>query len=306
MSTSTQLRVGLCAMTALAVACGDGTAGPPTEQVLDPSSLSASADNGEPGEPTAVVVEARDMEGGPFLGPLPGLELEIRGENPGTVTDEVNNGDGSYTLSYTPATAGFDTLIATLDGDVIAGTPLASRVRIVWVAASGSATLDGAISPGEWDGAAEYAVFGGPTLSGSSARFMADATNLYVLVTYPDSISSAAIRFDNTLDLVMSGDDLIGGSLWGFADLVFSEGRYVRDSVAHGSVGAAVTSSSAVFEFSHPLDSGDPQDIDIDQASAVGVCLSAGIGGTAGDISEPGGCIVLIGAQRDYAELKLP
>jgi len=182
----------LLALAALAAGCGDqGALGPPLEKTLDPTSLSASAADGEPGLATELVVGARDTEGRPFLGELPELELEIRGQNPGRVTAVANNGDGTHTLAYTPAEMGFDTLIVTLAGDTVSGTPLASRVRVVFVAATGTATVAGVAQASEWDATTEYDVFNGPTLTGSTARFMADATNLYVLVTYPDSIESA-------------------------------------------------------------------------------------------------------------------
>ncbi len=296
----------LLALASFAAGCaGDGGTGP-AEQTLDPGSLTASAADGEPGQPTDLVVEARDTEGRPFMGPLPGLQLEVRGTNRGTVTDAVAGGDGSFTLSYTPAEIGFDTLVATLDGSTIAGTPVASRVRTVWVAASGTAGIDGVASPGEWDAAEEYTVFGGPTLTGTTVRFMADAANLYILVSYPDSVNSVGVRFDNTLDLVLDGDDLIGGGTSGLGDRVFEGGSYVRDDVEHGEAAGTVTSSSAIHELSHPLDSGDPQDIAVGAGARLGVCLGAGIGGTAGDISAPGACILIFTQQERYAELQLP
>jgi hypothetical protein len=297
---------GMLALLAMAGGCGDDGTAPPIDQTLDPASLTASGPDGEPGKVTELVVQARDTDGAPFLGPLPGLALEIRGDNPGTVSDAANNGDGSYTLAYTPAEAGFDTLVATLDGDTIDGTPLASRVRVLWVAADGTATIDGVLDAGEWDGATEYEVFGGPVLSGSTARFMADGTNLYILITYPDSIGNAGVRFDNTLDLVLAGDDVIGGGATWFSDRVYDGSSFAPDSVSHGAAAGVVTASSGVIELSHPLDSGDPQDFDIDQATGVGICLGAGIGGLAADITEPGGCNLIIGQQRHYAELRLP
>ena len=296
----------LLALVGLAAGCGDDGPTAPAEQTLDPATLVASATDGEPGQPTHVVVEARDTEGQPFPGPLPGLQLEIRGENPGTVTEASNNGDGTFTLSYTPTALGFDTLIATLDGSTISGTPVASRVRTVWVAASGTAGIDGMVSPGEWDAAEEYIVFGGPTLTGTTVQFMADATNLYILVSYPDSVGSASIRFDNTLDFVLAGDDLISGGTYGFSDRVHGESGYTRDEVSHGEAAGTFTSTSSVVEISHPLDSGDPQDIAVGGGARLGVCLSAGMNGTAGDISEPGGCTLLVTKQERYAELQLP
>jgi hypothetical protein len=92
----------------------------------------------------------------------------------------------------------------------------------------------------------------------------------------------------------------------GFADHVYEAGVFALDSVAHGEAAGAVTPNSAVLEFSHPLDSGDPQDFDIDEADRVGVCLIAGIGGLADEVTEPEACNLAITQQRSYAELRLP
>lgn len=299
----------LLALGGFAAGCGDEEApgtGPEEEPTLDPTSLSASADDGQPGFPTEVVVEARDTERRPFLGALPGLQLEVRGANPASVTGAVNNDDGTYTLAYLPAEAGFDTLVVALDGAPVEGSPIASRVRVVWEAATGTATADGVVGSGEWDAAPEYPVFDGPELTGSTVRFMADETNLHILFTFPDSVPSAGVRFDNTLDFRLDGDDLIAAGTLGASDLVFDPPSYRLDFVAHVEGAANATSSATVIELSHPLKSGDAEDISLDPTFRVGVCLIAGTvsGGLVAHSTEPDLCSLVAYQQVRYAELR--
>lgn len=279
--------------------------------VHDPSRMLTTAPNGEPGVATEVTVEARDTEGRPFTGELPGLAMEVRGENAGASTQLSSVGDGAFELRYTPAAVGFDTLEVTLDGEPVPGSPFPSRVRLVFHAAVGAATLDGVMAAGEWDAATAYPVFAGP-LAGSTARFLVDADDLYVLfrVPHPDGTAAGAagVRFDNTLDLVRSGDDVIGLMAPStFVDLHFEE-NIQSDANSHGAGAAASSGEWAFFELQHPLSSGDPEDIDIGRGDGVGVCLvySSELTFVGSETSFPASCLNAVFEQRLYAELQLP
>lgn len=292
-------------------ACRESSTTEPDIAVFDPSRLAVTAPSGEPGKATEVLVEARDTENRVFTGPVSGLVMEVRGPNADAATTVSDRGDGTHVLSYAPADLGVDTLDVTLDGEPVAGSPFVSWVRTVFQAAAGTPTLDGSMASGEWDGATAYPVFAGP-LSGSTVRFLADATNLYVAfrVADPDITSGGdvGVRFDNTLDHVTSGDDVIAASDGaGFYDAHFA-GNIAPDVTEDGAAAGAAVDGWSVVEIRHPLSSGDAQDIDVAEAESVGVCLVSGstLSHVGRDTTTPLDCSLTVFGQVFYAELKLP
>ena len=71
------------------------------------------------------------------------LVVTVTGANSATPT-VVDNGDGTYTASYTPSIAGTDNVAITFDGSAIIGSSYSSDVSVV-VAVSGKISYD-------WDG----------------------------------------------------------------------------------------------------------------------------------------------------------
>jgi len=296
----------------LLTGCDDSSTEPDGPAVHDADRMVTTASNGEPGVVTEVLIEAQDTEGRPFAEDLPGLAMEVRGANAAASTELANLGGGSHALRYTPTVLGFDTLDVMLDGDPVPGSPFASRVRLVFLSGVGTPTLDGVMDNGEWDDAPSYNVFSGP-LQGSTVRFLADGDNLYFLfrVPHPEgtAVGTASVRFDNTLDLVLSGDDVV--SLQPPSRLIdqfFGSASITNDLQEDGAGAAGSSGLWAYFEFRHPLSSGQSQDVDLAWGDRAGVCLVYGSELTTfGDeFSFPAGCFLVISQQRTYAELVLP
>ena len=288
----------------MVAACGSDST---TPAVLDLSRTVIAVPNGEVDVPTVVTIELRDEEGELFTGQVSIPTMVVAGENAESETTVTRNGDGSFAASYTPASLGLDTLRFTLDEAALPGGPMQSRVRIVWETGVGTPTIDGVLSAGEWDAAVAYSVFAGP-LEGSTVRFLVDDANLYVSGRIPDpDIANVAltVRFDNEVDLVPNGDDAVTQT----GTNTFTDG-YLADSYAgdvedHGDGAGAAAEGWSVLEISHPLDSGDSQDISVQRGGSLGICLnvSTALSNTAGVVSDPVGCVLLILGQPTYAEL---
>jgi hypothetical protein len=94
-----------------------------------PGQSTASAPSGVAGRATTVLITVRDTNGNTMTGAASGLAVIIGGTNagatPGAITD---NNNGTYSVAYTPSTAGVDTLSITLDGAAISGSPYSSTV----------------------------------------------------------------------------------------------------------------------------------------------------------------------------------
>ena len=156
----------------------------------------------------------------------------------------------------------------------------------------GTASIDGVLSPGEWDhaGRMDFPVLL-PAHDGSGAftatlYVMNDATNLYValrapLVAVPEGLT---LTFDNDNDRIFrEGDDALGlfpgHSLgdWhyttqppcpsGLSCLVPDERG---GGTPNGSGFVTTSGDSVVFELAHPLNSGDPLDFALRSGDQVG------------------------------------
>lgn len=95
--------------------------------ILDPASSTATVPDGQVGQVTTIVIQARDQSGNPIPSGGASVSVTISGANSDTavVTD---NGDGTYTATYTPANAGSDTVDITINGTPILGSPFTSTV----------------------------------------------------------------------------------------------------------------------------------------------------------------------------------
>jgi hypothetical protein len=105
-----------------------------------PFTSTVGAGGADPGQTTATVlanltagdvsnitVTARDVAGNPLTTGGAGVVVTVAGANTATpvVTD---NGDGTYTTTYTPTVAGTDNVAITLNGNAIGGSPYSTVI----------------------------------------------------------------------------------------------------------------------------------------------------------------------------------
>jgi hypothetical protein len=164
---------------------------------------------------------------------------------------------------------------------------------------AGTATIDGSLSPGEWDGARRLdlaarlpAHDGGATIP-ATIRAMNDGTTLYVSLqvgraTYGGS-TSFALYFDNDHDGIReAGDDAFLASVGMFSPVYFLDWHWNscvpggpglecpdidanRSGSSEGASAAGIGGGSAVLEASHPLNSADDgHDFSLGPGSVVG------------------------------------
>jgi len=175
--------------------------------------------------------------------------------------------------------------------------------------AHGTATIDGVKSPGEWDAATAQAVFASGTLPGSFLWVMDDDVNIYVGLFVPDHTFTpndlAWVRFDSKHDgVTMVGDDEVNGSSVTLFDSHFDGVSWaIQDLRRQGS--AAVTSNMAgnFFEISHPLNTGDPDDLFVGAGQTIGLCVFYANDGTIfGGDDDPTGCLGSGLSQSTYVD----
>lgn len=95
---------------------------------VDPFASVATVPNGEVGVSTEILIEARNGLGDPFPFGSNSVEVVIQGANPG-LPEVTDNGDGTYSASYTPQAAGEDEVRVFLNGYEISGSPYVSVVQ---------------------------------------------------------------------------------------------------------------------------------------------------------------------------------
>lgn len=165
---------------------------------------------------------------------------------------------------------------------ILAGIALTAcgvtQVHAVPVGTSfGTATIDGALGPGEWDNAISWSVFSG-AYAGSTFFAMNDSDNLYLALSVVDSTLAVddimEVRFDNANNGTSdAGDDELFLSLAGFTDSHFSGVSWGIPDLTHGTGAIQRIGSSNVFEMAHPLNSGDAFDFSLTAGDTVGMCL---------------------------------
>ena len=154
-------------------------------------------------------------------------------------------------------------------------------------------TVDGVRGPLEWHGASEEALYEGATLIHRT-----DGTLLFLGFELEDATlgddDGLTVRFDNaangTLD---AGEHSINANLSRYLDGHFNGTFWGRvDTDAHGEGAVANTGNGTnFFEFSFPLDSGDPLDFSLAPGSALGYCVIYVKDGTATSATMfPAGC----------------
>jgi hypothetical protein len=98
--------------------------------LADPTTTTAVVPGGVAGLPTKMVVTVRDVSGNQMSAGGEVVAASVTGANVATATVE-DNGDGTYTATYTPTAAGTDSVTITLAGQPISGSPYTSVVTSV-------------------------------------------------------------------------------------------------------------------------------------------------------------------------------
>jgi len=282
----------------------------------DPSASTAVVPNGTVGSPTVIDIQAKvDATNNQVLGG-DDVEVTVSGANSATLTvgaGIVDNGDGTYTATYTPGTAGTDAIaieirnVETGNLEPISGSPFTSVV-----AAPGGVVIDGVLSTGEWNAAVSSGIpvslpGGGQTTA--TVYLMNDATNLYAAVDFDADLSSfgvhtVAVRLDENPvnDEWDEGGDGNGDDGWVaqhqgvdsgvMVDEHFNAtaGQGQRDDAKGGTNDGATAfeddGSSTVVEMSHPLNSGDFRDAELAACDTYQIQIFTTIAVALGDPSE--------------------
>ncbi len=103
-----------------------------------PASSTATVPDGTAGEPTDIVVQARDANGNPLTTGGEAVRITVAGANTAGPIVAADQNNGTYRASYTPTAAGNDEVTITMNGTQISGSPFTSTV--------GPAALDAANS----------------------------------------------------------------------------------------------------------------------------------------------------------------
>jgi hypothetical protein len=157
---------------------------------------------------------------------------------------------------------------------------------------SGTANIDGTISPGEWAGATTLNIvinFAGGGILGK-LLVMNDATDLYLAFTFDGSAPRNSLSFEFDVDgddRVSAGDDGIAFNPEnGFLDFVRVSGPPCNTpglcGLADSDVGGTNEGAGAfrtdgtttVYELRHPLKSGDRHDVSLSRGSTIGLQMS--------------------------------
>ena len=178
----------------------------------------------------------------------------------------------------------------------------------------GTPTLDGIISPGEYDSCSgpisQVSIGRDATTDEYTERTYTfticaanDSENTYYAVTISDvtedETDRAEFLFDNDHDgaaVSCEGeveDGLGYAGLSGFLDRNYCFPFWVPASDSHQDVAGVrlVTDVGSVYELSHPLDSGDPEDYTLSLGGTVGWCFLYEDGSHLGTITFPSDCL---------------
>jgi len=144
----------------------------------------------------------------------------------------------------------------------------------------GTPIVDGNLGTAEWNGAQVFPVFDAqPSLSGSVLYVMNDATNIYLGLRTTDKTSIGErtgfeARWDNTGDgMSTDGDDQVSVHPVFFGDRHLEAGNYVFDAHTDGFGDMASVGEGVNVELSHPLNSGDGQDIAFTPGQRIRMCV---------------------------------
>ena len=95
---------------------------------VSPARSTATLSDGAAGTATEVVVQARDGSGYALSSGGATVVMTVSGANAAGPVAAADEGDGTYTASYTPTAAGTDRIAITMDGTPISGSPFTDTV----------------------------------------------------------------------------------------------------------------------------------------------------------------------------------
>jgi hypothetical protein len=151
--------------------------------------------------------------------------------------------------------------------------------------AFGTPTIDGVRGVGEWSAATPIPAF--PAFPGSLIYVMDDAVNLYIALYMPDPTLDVLDHFWTRIDSQHDGiaslgdDEVIGGPFDYFFDSHFAGTFWaLQDSHYDGVGDGGAIPGGNFIEVSHPLNSGDPQDVFVYQGDTIGLCFFYALNGT--------------------------
>jgi hypothetical protein len=102
-----------------------------TPAAADAASSTANVPSGgSPGNPTTITIQARDQFGNDLTVGGATVQITVSGANSAGPFNATDNGDGTYTGSYTPTASGPDQIDITLNGSPISGSPFNTTVAI--------------------------------------------------------------------------------------------------------------------------------------------------------------------------------
>jgi hypothetical protein len=172
----------------------------------------------------------------------------------------------------------------------------------------GTAAIDGARSPGEWDAATVVPVLSG--LPGSQLYLMNDEVNLYLALWVPDASLVVGDRFEVRFDSAHDGllnvdDDAVRLTATGVhTDMHFGGVNYELDLRQDGSGAAGPEAGGTFFEIARPLNSGDPEDISLVAGETTAICVRYFDNNTTGPGLEfPTSCPLVSNQQSLYVDV---
>ncbi len=96
--------------------------------VVSPAHATATLPDGRAGNPTHIVVQARDARGYALSSGGATVTVTVSGANAAGPVTATDAGNGTYTASYLPIAAGTDRIAITMNGTPISGSPFTSTV----------------------------------------------------------------------------------------------------------------------------------------------------------------------------------
>lgn len=173
----------------------------------------------------------------------------------------------------------------------------------------GTATIDGIRSLGEWDGAHITPVFGGKSDS-DMLLVMNDEENLYFGLYVIDNLltpdDELRVVFDNSHNGLLDANDDSGG-ISGLGDAFdghYDGDKWIVDSKGNGAGAAQHDGTRNFIEFSKPLRSDDPNDMNISVGDTVGFCLTYTRDGFLSDTTQFGpACKSVSNEQKLYGDI---